>query len=373
MKPDVVVIGGGLAGGAAATLLARTGRRVLLLEREPGSHHKVCGEFLSIEAQRILATLGLDLDALGAETITQTGLTRGASAAVGPLPFMARSVSRYELDEALLRLAEAAGASIRRGAAVTGLAQTGTGWQISLGGEVIDTDTVMLATGKHDLRGFVRAAQPGPDYIGFKMYFRDAARVVQNQVLLTLFDGGYAGLEQVEGDRLNLCLVVDKQTYARANRDWPLFYENLLQLSSPLRAALASAKPLWPKPLAIAQIPYGFIFRGETPHGLYRLGDQAAVIPSFCGDGMAIALHSAVRAAEQYLAQGPVGAATYQATLAQQLAPQFARAAWLNRVARQPFLSRLFIALAQLCPGLLGKAAALTRLTGWQGLTIARL
>ena len=46
----IVCIGGGPAGSALATRLARSGREVVLVERETGPHDKVCGEFLSWEA-----------------------------------------------------------------------------------------------------------------------------------------------------------------------------------------------------------------------------------------------------------------------------------------------------------------------------------
>ena len=47
VKPrEVVVIGGGLAGSAAAIRLAQNGKNVLLLEKEPAAHDKVCGEFI---------------------------------------------------------------------------------------------------------------------------------------------------------------------------------------------------------------------------------------------------------------------------------------------------------------------------------------
>ena len=49
-----IVVGGGLAGSAFAIELARHGRPVIVLERTPGAHHKVCGEFLSAEAQALL-------------------------------------------------------------------------------------------------------------------------------------------------------------------------------------------------------------------------------------------------------------------------------------------------------------------------------
>ena len=56
-----VVIGGGLAGSAFAIELARQGRPVVVFEKTTGQHHKVCGEFLSAEAQNLLARLGVDV------------------------------------------------------------------------------------------------------------------------------------------------------------------------------------------------------------------------------------------------------------------------------------------------------------------------
>ena len=57
---EAIVVSGGLAGSAFAIALARQGRSVIVLEKTTGAHHKVCGEFLSAEAQALLARLGLD-------------------------------------------------------------------------------------------------------------------------------------------------------------------------------------------------------------------------------------------------------------------------------------------------------------------------
>ena len=65
-----IAVGGGLAGTAFAIALARSGRRVLVLERSRGPHHTVSGEFLSEEAQVVLGSLGIDPQVLGATTIT---------------------------------------------------------------------------------------------------------------------------------------------------------------------------------------------------------------------------------------------------------------------------------------------------------------
>ena len=75
-KEEIVIVGGGLAGSSAAFILASAGRPALLIERDAEPRHKVCGEFLSIEAQAYLVHLGIDLDALGASRISRLRLVR---------------------------------------------------------------------------------------------------------------------------------------------------------------------------------------------------------------------------------------------------------------------------------------------------------
>jgi 2-polyprenyl-6-methoxyphenol hydroxylase-like FAD-dependent oxidoreductase len=65
MDADVAVIGGGPVGAVAAMLLARHGRRVVLLERASVPRDKPCGEGLLPSGVRVLAGLGVDLAAEG--------------------------------------------------------------------------------------------------------------------------------------------------------------------------------------------------------------------------------------------------------------------------------------------------------------------
>src|SRR5918997_3670026 len=57
--PNVLVVGGGPAGAATATTLARAGVDVLVLDRARFPRPKPCSEYLSPEASRVLATMGV--------------------------------------------------------------------------------------------------------------------------------------------------------------------------------------------------------------------------------------------------------------------------------------------------------------------------
>ena len=346
-----LIIGGGLAGAAAGIDLARSGHAPLLLEREAGPHDKICGEFLSGEAVAALAGLGVDAGRLGAVPITRVEINASHRQAAAALPFPALSLSRRVLDEAMLERAATAGVEVQRGVNVRGLADGVA--QTSAGD--IAAPALLLATGKHDVRGLPRP--DGPDEIGFKMYFRDPAlsRRLASTVAVTFFDGGYAGLQPVEGGRLNLCLLVDGAHY-RELGNWPALLARLTR--EPALAALGDAEPLLPRPLAISRVPYGHL-AGPTTDGLWRLGDQAAVIPSFCGDGMAIALESG-RLAATMLAQGACAADYSQALLTRTRRPVRLAMAALA-VARHPLGRLAAMAGLSAIPGGLALLARLTR------------
>jgi flavin-dependent dehydrogenase len=303
--PQPVIIGGGLAGCAAAIDLACAGQSPVLVERERAPHDKICGEFLSGEAVAALVALGVDPRQHGAVPITRVQINAGRRSVAALLPFPALSLTRRVLDEALLERAVATGVAVQRGVSVRGLSATTV--QTSAGD--IPAETLLIASGKHDIRG--RPRPQGPDQIGFKMYLRSPQlhRALAGTVAVTFFDGGYAGLQPVEGGRLNLCLLVDGAQF-RALGDWPSLWARLAR--EPGLAALADAEQLLPRPLAISRVPYGHLAR-TAPDAHWRLGDQAAVIPSFCGDGMGIALTSGRLAAEM-LAAG-AGADDYQRAL----------------------------------------------------------
>jgi flavin-dependent dehydrogenase len=294
---DHLVIGGGLAGSMAALRLAAAGREVTILERERAAHHKVCGEFLSPEAVDYLALAGVSPLSLGAQAIRFVRLSSKQRVVESTLPFTALSLSRCVLDEALQH-----GCKVERGAFVESLIARDGLWHAQLrGGESWRAPTVFLANGKHDLRGLERKPGTHGDLVGFKLHWRLApaqTEALRDYMDLFLFPGGYGGLSLVEGDVANFCLVVRRSTL-RGKGGWPELLWAIQDENRHISQRLRGASPLWERPLAIASIPYGHL--AGRLDGLWCVGDQAAVIPSFTGDGMSIALHSAALAAQMFL------------------------------------------------------------------------
>jgi flavin-dependent dehydrogenase len=327
---DHLVIGGGPAGAMMGIKLAEAGRRVTLIERESGAHDKVCGEFLSREAIGYLHGISIFPADLGAATIRSVRLSSGSRIVGSALPFHALSLSRRVLDDAMLARAEAAGCEVQRGAAVENLKAHETGWLAHLArGECIAARTVFLACGKHDLRGWNRGRGVQSDLVAFKLHMRlnpAETEALRESIELFLFAGGYGGLVLIEKEAANLCLVV-RRSRLQKHGGWRVLFNALLAENHHLRRRLLDAEPLHPRPLSISPIPYGYV--STHSDGLWRIGDQAAVIPSFTGDGISIALHSASLAASMYL--NGRSADAYMRRLSRQVRGPMRLATWFSR------------------------------------------
>jgi flavin-dependent dehydrogenase len=362
LQDEVLILGGGVAGCAASIALARKGRAVTLIEREPTPRHKVCGEFLSGEALEDLHALGIEVAALGAVPINYVRLAAARRAAEAPLPFPAASLTRKALDTALLAEAVAAGVRVERGRSVQSFSRTTAKvWQATLDdGTTREAPTAFLATGKYDLRGHGRPKDPH-QWVAFKMYYRLSAAQAADLAdasELTLYSGGYGGIQPVEDGITNFCCVVQRRYFARSGLRWEGLLAKMQQDCPHLAMRLDGAEPLLHKPITITHIPYGYI-RRATEDGLYCIGDQAAVIPSFTGDGISIALHTARRAAAAYLAAEP--APVFQPKLRSAMLPQMR----LAEVAADGLNNALARAVLPFClrvwPGAMRVTARLTR------------
>lgn len=316
---DALVVGGGPAGAALAQKISAAGRSVVLLERNSEARHKVCGEFLSPESLPLLAEMGIEPVALGAQRIHAIRIAAREVLAEAKLPEAGWALTRQVLDEALLARARHAGANVLRGFNVEHVEQCpswdGCGnWRA----RITDAEHIsmwirgreaFLATGKHDLRGWTRPAEGAQsELIALKMYFvlspREQMRL-SGHVELIVYPGGYTGLQPVEGVRANLCALIQRSCFQQLGGRWESLLDYMREHSPHLANRLSGSRQVLARPLALSSIPYGFRASPErSGPAPWRLGDQAAVIPSFCGDGVAIALDTAHRAAEMYLHGG---------------------------------------------------------------------
>jgi flavin-dependent dehydrogenase len=301
---EAVIVGGGPAGAAAACGLAAIGREVVLVERATAPHHKVCGEFLSIETQAHLLRLGVDAAALGAAPVEQVTVHSSTRSVSAELPFRGLSLSRYRLDAALLRSARRVGADVRCGVTVRSVVHADHAWTVQCDdGETLHCRHLVLATGKRSVRGIAEARDGS--MVGLKLHLRPSAGIrhtLEGRVELSFLDRSYIGLELIEDGIANLCFLLPRETVARLGSGWPALRDHLVSAMPVLAERLEGAEPLWDKPLAVVCPGGGYLHREEGP-AVYRVGDRLAHIPPFTGDGLAIALASAALAVE-HIRQG---------------------------------------------------------------------
>jgi flavin-dependent dehydrogenase len=297
---DIVIVGAGLAGSGLAASLARHGWKVLLLERRRAAGHKVCGEFLSPEAQGSLESLGLReaVAALRPSTMTHARLTAPGGAKVCvELPGPAWGVSRFALDHALSLAAERGGAELRGGVTVTAVQPEGDLFRVFVRDPAhpdeasMPARTVVIACGRNPLPGLRAATFGSPleqTWVGVKSHF--ANLVLPPEVRLYFFRGGYAGLAPIEYGRTNVCLLATREAFARAGSVAAMI-ESAAQLNPALGAALAGGRALTESVCAVAPVDTA---RAPVPWDRFaRIGDAAGMIAPLAGDGMAMALRSA--------------------------------------------------------------------------------
>ncbi len=160
---DVVIIGGGPAGSAAATILARSGRKVVVLERDRFPRFKI-GESLLPFSMETFERLGVreKLDARfiikhGAEIVTSCGNHNikfyFRDGLKNPHP-TAYQVTRSEFDLLLLEHAQESGAEVRQETGAKKVDFDADGVNVTLdSGEVIRGRYVIDASGRQSLLG----------------------------------------------------------------------------------------------------------------------------------------------------------------------------------------------------------------------------
>lgn len=302
-KYEVIIVGGGLAGLVSSFLLAKGGKKVLLIEKKNYPFHRVCGEYVSNEVYDFLSREQLLPTAYELPKMSHFIFsdTAGHSAKV-PLGLGGFGISRYVLDAYLFQRVKEMGALTITEASVETLSFEPKENQFHVGlrtGEEYLADYVIGAFGKRSKldkslhRPFIEKRSP---YIGVKYHIK--TEFDSSSVVLHNFAGGYCGLNAIEEGKGNLCYLGNRDAL-RHFGSLESMEKEVLWKNPHLKKLFTESEFLLEKPEVINEI--NFEKKEPVENHILMAGDSAGLITPLCGNGMAMAIHSGKLAAEAIL------------------------------------------------------------------------
>ncbi|MBA3986903.1 MAG: NAD(P)/FAD-dependent oxidoreductase [Flavobacteriales bacterium] len=288
---NIIILGGGLAGLTCALHLSRNNLSVLLVEKSKYPHHKVCGEYISNEVLPYLESLDIYPLENNAKQISKLVLSVNSGKSLEQqLPLGGFGMSRYFLDDLMAKKARET-ATLLKGS-VKNIEFHKTHFSVNTAkGESFTSSFVIGAYGKRSNldkvldRGFALKKSP---WLAVKAHYKAEFR--DDVVALHHFDGGYCGLSKVENGHVNMCYLANYNSF-KNHKNIADFEQNVVKQNPYLKEFLKYATPLFEEPLAISQI--SFESKKPVENHILMVGDSAGLIHPLCGNGMAMAIHSA--------------------------------------------------------------------------------
>lgn len=298
---DVLIVGGGLAGLTNAILLSRAGLSVCLVEKKKYPFHRVCGEYISNEVLPFLESIDAYPDELEPCQINKLILsdTFGRTVKLN-LPLGGFGVSRYSLDNFLHHKAEIAGAKFHLLTQVMKVKFENDVFESTLSdGSIIFSRIVIGAQGKRSKidkslnRKFIQNRSP---YIGVKYHVK--GDFPKETVALYNFKNGYCGINAIEEDKFNICYLSHRRNLENS-QNFKDMEKKILYKNPHIKNLFEEAEFIMEKPLVINEI--SFSSKTAVEDHILMSGDAAGMITPLCGNGMAMAIHSAKILSEQII------------------------------------------------------------------------
>jgi menaquinone-9 beta-reductase len=327
-EADVIVVGAGPAGATTAFYLAQSGLDVLLLEKSRFPREKVCGDGLTPRAVKSLVGMGISVG-------EQDGWVRNKGLRVigagqrlempwpelSSYPGFGVVRTRHDLDEALARRAQQAGARLIEGVTVTGpvrhersgrirgvVARPDGGEERSYAARVVVAAdgnssrlSVSMGLRKRDdrplgvaVRTYYKSPRHDDDYLESWLDLWDGDRLLP----------GYGWIFGMGDGTSNVGLGLLNTSAAFGHTDYHALLRKWLK-SMPAEWGFTEENRT--APIRGAALPMGF---NRTPHyhqGLLLVGDAGGMVNPFNGEGIAYAMESGeilARTVVQALARG---------------------------------------------------------------------
>jgi flavin-dependent dehydrogenase len=220
--------------------------------------------------------------------------------AVLPLDLGGFGISRYAFDHYLYSLASQRGVAFRLGTEVSSIQFSGNAFRVDLQTEIVPADIVVGSFGKRSRldkelnRVFTRHHSP---YVGVKYHLR-FPKLSRELISLHNFEGGYAGISAVEADLVNFCYLTHRDR-VREHGNLKALEDAVLCRNPHLQKIFGEAEFLFDKPEVINEI--SFETKAPVENHILMTGDAAGMIAPLCGNGMAMAIHSAKLVAERII------------------------------------------------------------------------
>jgi len=355
---DVIIIGGGLAGLTAAIHLRKEEHRILVFEKETYPHHKVCGEYLSNEVVPYLQYLGVELPTNIEINTLEFSTQRGRSLQLS-LPLGAKGISRYALDHGLYKKAASLGVEFVFCSVENIVFKDDLFTLKNNLDEEYQTPFIIGAFGKRSnldktlSRSFFSKKSP---WLAVKAHYR-WGEFPDHLVGLHSFEGGYGGLSKTETGAVNFCYLVTYESFQK-KQNISDFNQAVVSQNPYLATFLSKATMVFDKPLSIAQI--SFEAKHPVEDHIIMCGDSAGLIHPLCGNGMAMAIHSAKIASElihAYLKEGRTDRTNLEKEYSMAWQHSFGKrirtGRRLQKLLMSPKITDMLFSLAILSPGIL--------------------
>lgn len=333
-----IIVGGGLAGLITANVLGGAGIACTVIERKEYPFHRVCGEYISNETVPYLRSLGLYPEKFNPPQISHFQLTsvNGKSAEL-PLGLGGFGISRYSFDEFLYQKAKSIGVEFILNTEVETIFFKNDNLEIKTSQQLFNADIVIGAFGKRSKldvklnRNFVHQRSP---YVGVKYHIRTDHPI--DLISLHNFQDGYCGISNIEDGKSCLCYLSHRNNLKKFGSIKSL-EENVLFKNPFLKSIFSNSDFLFDKPETINEI--SFSTKKPVEDHILMCGDAAGMITPLCGNGMAIAIHSAKIASKLIMdfCEEKISRQVLEKKYSLQWNSQFAKRLWTGRQVQKLF------------------------------------